>query len=69
MPNEVVNVDGEDVIVRQDTARKLRGVHWALISIGAFVVIAGFLFLLFFTRAAKDGSVVSPSEFQNANVR
>jgi|GEM_PF-1440698 len=69
MPNEVVNVDGEDVIVREDTAKKLRGVHWALISIGAMVLIAGFLFVLFFAGAAKDGSIQSPSELQNSNAK
>lgn len=69
MPNEVVNIDGEDVVVRQDMAKKVRGIHWALISVGAFVVIAGLLFLLFFTRAAKDGTLESPSQLQNSNVR
>lgn len=69
MPNEVVNVDGEDVVVRQDTAKKVRGVHWALISVGAFVVIAALLFILLFAGATRDGSVESPSQLQNSNVR
>lgn len=45
MSKQVITVDGQDRVVREDTAKAFRGVHWALLSIGAFVVIA--LIILF----------------------
>ena len=48
MSKEVIQVDGEDVVVREDTAKAFRGVNWALISIAGFLVIMGILFLIFF---------------------
>jgi hypothetical protein len=43
MSKEVITVDGQDKVVREDTAKAYRGVNWALISLAAFVLIAAFL--------------------------
>lgn len=40
MSKQVITVDGQDRIVREDTAKAFRGVHWALFSLAAFVIIA-----------------------------
>jgi hypothetical protein len=45
MSKQVITVDGEQQIVREDTARAYRGVYWALISLLAFIVIAALLFV------------------------
>ncbi len=69
MSKDVINVDGKDVIVREDTAKAFRGVKWALVSIAAFVVIAGIMFLVFFTGAAVTGDIESPSQIQKSEGR
>ncbi len=45
MAKDVINVGGEDKVVREDTAKSYRGVIWALLSVGAFVIIAAILLL------------------------
>ncbi len=69
MSKDVINLSGQDVVVREDTAKAYRGVNWALVSIAAFVLIAAVLFAVFFLRAARDGVVESPARNTNANVR
>ena len=69
MSKDVINVDGQEVVVREDTAKAYRGVNWALLSIAAFVLITAVLFAVFFLRAAGDGKVESPAQNGNANVR
>jgi len=44
MSKQVISVDGQDTVVREDTAKAFRGVHWALISLAAFILIAAILF-------------------------
>lgn len=62
MAKDVIQVDGENVIVREDTAKAFRGVNWALMSIAAFVLIAGLLFFFFFAGAVQDGSIDTPAD-------
>ncbi len=64
MSNQIIHTNGEDVAVREDTAKAFRGVNWALISIGAFLLITASLFLFFFWGSAKDGTVESPSQIE-----
>jgi hypothetical protein len=59
MSKQVITVDGEDQVVREDTAKAFRGVHWALISIAAFVLIAALLFFGGFLKLASDGGLDS----------
>ncbi len=54
MSKEVINVGGEDRVVREDTAKSYRGTVWALASVGAFVLIAGLIFAWFFLSSATD---------------
>ncbi|CAN5598674.1 hypothetical protein BH20ACI4_BH20ACI4_11840 [soil metagenome] len=56
MAKDVINVDGEDKVVREDTAKSYRGVIWALLSVGAFVIIAAILLLGGFLKTATDDS-------------
>ncbi|MBK8464769.1 MAG: hypothetical protein IPL32_02980 [Chloracidobacterium sp.] len=69
MSKDVIHVKGEDKVVREDTAKAFRGVNWAIISIGAFVLIAGVLFFLFLLVATRDGNIESPANINSANSR
>jgi hypothetical protein len=44
MAKQMINVSGEEINVREDTAKAYRGVYWALLSIAAFAIIAAVLF-------------------------
>lgn len=57
--------DGENETVREDSAKSYRGVMWALISVGAFVVIAAILMLGGFFKSATDGKPMeSPAQIE-----
>lgn len=55
MSNEVINVGGEEKTVREDTAKSYRGTIWALISVGAFIVIGAIIFFFLSIKSATDG--------------
>ncbi len=66
MAKDVINVGGEEKVVREDTAKSYRGVVWALITVGAFIVIAAILLLSGYLRTATDGAPTkSPAEIEN----
>lgn len=44
MAKQVVHISGEDVAVREDTAKAYRGTYWALLSVLGFILIAAILF-------------------------
>jgi hypothetical protein len=69
MAKGVVKVDGEETVVREDTAKAYKGVNWAIASIAAFVIILAFVFVVFFLRSASDGSVDSPVDTRPAGTR
>ena len=69
MAKDVVNVDGRDTVVREDTAKAYRGVNWALLSVGAFILITAFLAVIFLFSAAKDGNLNSPQSIDNTRAR
>ncbi|MEP6903589.1 MAG: hypothetical protein ABJA66_17835 [Actinomycetota bacterium] len=64
MAKDVITVDGEDRVVREDTAKSYRGVIWALLSIGAFLLIAAILFLSGFIGSVANGGVQSPAQIE-----
>lgn len=59
MSKDVIKVDGEERVVREDTAKAYRGTRWALISVGFFVLVAAIIFFAFFLRSATNDK---PSE-------
>ena len=65
MAKDVISVDGEERVVREDTAKSYRGVIWALASIAAFIIIGAILVLGGFLRTATDGTPSkSPAEIE-----
>jgi len=69
MAKDVITVDGEDKIVREDTAKSYRGVIWALTSVGLIILIAGALLLFFGLGAIGDGNFQSPKQIENSTGR
>jgi len=65
MSKQVITVDGQDEVVREDTAKSFRGVHWAFLSLGAFILIVAVLFFGGFLKLASDGNLDrSPAEIE-----
>lgn len=68
MSKQAISVDGQDTVVREDTAKAFRGVHWALLSMAAFILIAAILFFGGFLKMATDGrpNTVAPQSERDA---
>lgn len=65
MAKDVINAGGEEEVVREDSAKSYRGVIWALLSVGAFVIIAAILMLSgFFRSASDDKPMESPAQLE-----
>ncbi len=65
MAKDVIKVDGEDVVVREDTAKSYRGTIWALLSVGAFIIVALILLLGgFLSTALDDSNTKSPAQIE-----
>ncbi len=65
MAKDVINVGGKDEVVREDTAKSYRGVIWALVSVGGFIVILAILLLGGFLRSATDSKPLeSPAQME-----
>ena len=62
MAREIIHVGGEDVNVREDTAKAFRGTYWALFSVAAFILITALLFFGgFFAWLTGPTTRVSPA--------
>ena len=65
MSKDVINVGGEKKVVREDTAKSYRGTMWALITVGAFIIIAAIMLLGgFLSSATDDTPSKSPAEIE-----
>jgi len=64
MSKQVITAGGEEHLVREDTAKSFRGVHWALLSLAAFVLIAAILFFGGFLASLSRGGVDSPAQIE-----
>ncbi|MEO6334401.1 MAG: hypothetical protein ABIO91_05390 [Pyrinomonadaceae bacterium] len=69
MSKQVITAGGEDHVVREDTAKSFRGVHWALASLAAFVIIAALLFFGGFLSSWIRGGVDSPAQIERQTSR
>ncbi len=64
MAKDVINVDGEDTVVREDTAKAYRGTIWILITLGIVLAGAAILFFVFFGGSLGGSDLKSPSEIE-----
>ncbi len=69
MSKQVITAGGEQRLVREDTAKSFRGVYWALLSFGAFLIIAAVLFFGGFLASLTGRSVDSPAEIERQTGR
>ena len=70
MAKDVVTVNGEDKVVREDTAKSYRGVVWALTVLAIIVIGAAILFLGgFLGKSVSDGKFDSPANIENSTRR
>jgi heme/copper-type cytochrome/quinol oxidase subunit 2 len=67
MAKDVITVDGEEIVVREDTAKSYRGVIWALTSIGLIILILAILFFGFFLKATSNGETKTPAQIENSS--
>lgn len=61
MSKDVITVQGEQVVVREDTAKAFRGVKWAYIVVIIALALMVTLAIGFFLYAGKDGKIVRPA--------
>lgn len=64
MAKDTIKVDGEETVVREDTAKAYRGTIWALISVAAFIVIGAIIFFAVLGGSLGDGKLESPKEIE-----
>ena len=64
MAKQVITAGGEDHLVREDTAKSFRGVHWALFSVAAFVIIIAVLFFSGILTSLGTNGVESPAQIE-----
>jgi hypothetical protein len=60
MAKETINVDGEDIVVREDVAKSYRGVMWILGTLLMIIVITSILFFGGFIYSVSDGELETP---------
>jgi hypothetical protein len=69
MSKDVINVHGEDVVVREDTAKAYRGVNWMILSLLGFIIIVAIVAGIFFFSSLRNGRVESPTQTDSTNSR
>lgn len=69
MSKDVIDVNGEERVVREDTAKAYRGVNWMILSLVGFILIVVIVAAIFLMKAASSGGVESPSQIENTNRR
>lgn len=69
MAKDTITVNGEEQVVREDTAKSYRGVIWALASIAIFAVIAALVFFGFLGGSLSGGDVKSPRQIESESRR
>jgi hypothetical protein len=69
MAKDVITVEGKEVVVREDTAKAYRFVHWGVITAAIGLAIMALLFITFFWKAASDGKLETPAQAVNSNSR
>ena len=64
MANQRIDIDGREVMVREDVAKAYRGVNWMVLSLAAFVLIVAAVAAFFLMTATSDGSVQTPVDVE-----
>jgi hypothetical protein len=59
---QLIDVDGREVMVREDVAKAHRGVNWMALSLAAFVLLVAVVAAFFLMTATSDGDVKTPAD-------
>ena len=62
MAKQLIDVDGREVMVREDVAKAYRGVNWMALSLAAFVLLVAVVAAFFLMTATSDGDVKPPTD-------
>ncbi len=54
MSYQTINVNGEERVVREDVAKKHRGINWMILSLAGIILIAGLILLSGLFSVATD---------------
>ena len=60
MSKQVISIDGQDRLVREDTAKSFRGTHWALFTLLMIIVVALALLLAGIIKINLSGDSDQP---------
>lgn len=66
MTDKPIEVDGKEVVVREDTFKAYRGVRWMGIVLILMVAIVLAVFLAGLFSASVDGDLDSPDKIENS---
>lgn len=69
MAKDVIKIDGEEVVVREDTAKAYRFGVWGVTTAAICLAILAILAILFFWRASRDGKIETPAETEKTITR
>ena len=69
MAKDVIRIEGEDVVVREDTAKAFRFVRWGVTTAAICLAIMAIVLISFFWKAASSGKLESPAHVENSNSR
>ncbi len=64
MKKQLVDIDGQEVMVREDVAKAYRGVNWMAIVMAIFILIIAVVAGSFLISASMDGEVESPTDIE-----
>jgi hypothetical protein len=59
---QLIDVDGREVMVREDVAKAHRGVNWMALSLAAFVLLLALTAAFFLMTASSDGDIKTPTD-------
>lgn len=67
MAKDTISVQGRDVVVREDTAKAFRGVHWGITVVIVCLAIMAITAVGLFISGAWDGKIESPAQIENSS--
>lgn len=66
MAKQLIEVDGREVMVREDVAKAYRGVNWMAVVMALFILIVAFFAVTFLLTASSDGDVTTPVDLERS---
>ncbi len=61
MTDQMIEVDGKEKVVREDTASRIRGTRWMKITLALFIAVTAIVAIAFFLGALGNGGIDTPA--------